>query len=120
MDRKDVSIDNLSGNGFLDPINPGSKGFDWIGLSFLSGSWELILVVAAMLVSWAGGLGEVLSMPENLAAAATAAAADEAASAVDPPPKVGLLLSDDPLAAEIPLFMVMEDGGPPIDGGMDL
>ena len=57
-------------------------------------------------------------MPENLAAAATAAAADEAASAVDPP-KVGLLFTDDPLA-EIPLFMVMEDGGPPIDGGIDL
>jgi len=118
INEADVSIDNLSCNGFLDPINPGNNGFDWIGLSFLSGSWGLILVVAAMLVSWAGGLGEVLSMPENLAAAATAAAADEAASAVDPP-KVGLLFTDDPLA-EIPLFMVMEDGGPPIDGGMDL
>ena len=67
-------------------------------------------------------MGEVLSIPENLAAAATAAAADEAASAVDPPPplpKAGLLFSDDPLA-ETPLFMVMEEGGPPMEGGMDL
>ena len=112
-----ICSDKRSCKGFLDPINPGSKGLDWIGLQdFLSGG--LILVVAAILVSWAAGLGDVLSMPENLAAAATAAAAEDAASAVDPPP---LVLFSDPLGeADTPLFMVMEEGGPPMVGGMDL
>ena len=64
-------------------------------------------------------MGDVLSMPENLAAAATAAAAEEAARAVDPP--LPLVLLSDPLGeADTPLFMVMEEGGPPIVGGMDL
>ena len=45
-----ICSDKRSCKGFLDPINPGSKGLDWIGLQdFLSGG--LILVVAARLVS---------------------------------------------------------------------